>query len=128
MKFRKDTDDNLIFASEALINRSPDEIAEVILETELRKKWDKYLKNSESLHRWGKNLQLIYMQQTYAWPLSDRDFVLVQGVSRYENERVTIGWKSVEYDKKPPLSRFVRGTIHFNNKDFRWNLACIVYR
>lgn len=114
LKHRKDTDESFIYSSETVINRVPEEIAQAILDKELRVQWDKTLAHSESLVQWGKNLQLIYEQQRYKWPLSDRDFVYIQGVSKELEEKITIGWKSVEFDKKPRSNGLVRGNIQFS--------------
>ena len=113
IKQRKDIDNTLIISSETIIKRQPEEIAQAILDTELRRQWDTSLSSLESLIQWGKNLQLIYQQQRYKWPLSDRDFVLIQGVSKELSDKVSICWKSVEYEKKPMLNGFVRGVIQY---------------
>ena len=113
-KQRKDNDESIIFSSETIIQRLPEEISEAILDPELRRQWDPYFSSCESLVQWGKNLQLIYTQQKYKWPLSDRDFILIQGISKDPEQKITIGWKSIEYDKKPRLSGFIRGNIQYS--------------
>lgn len=111
IKERKDIDNEVILASETIIRKSPDEISEAILDPQQRQVWDPSFISSSQLQNWGKNLQLIHLIQRYKWPLSDRDFILIQGIAKNHDERITIGWKSVKYDKKPPIRQFVRGRI-----------------
>lgn len=111
IKERKDLDNEVILSSETIIQKSPDEISQAILDPSQRQLWDPYFISSSQLQNWGKNLQLIHLIQKYKWPLSDRDFVLVQGIAKNPDERITIGWKSVKYDKKPPIGQYVRGRI-----------------
>lgn len=114
IKQRKDVDDTLIYAAETIINKSPEEISSAIIEIDQRKKWDNYILECEKLAQWGKNLQLLYLQQKFKWPMSNRDYVLVQGIARELDDRILIGWKSVDYDKKPQIGNFVRGKIYYS--------------
>ncbi|OMJ66393.1 hypothetical protein SteCoe_36770 [Stentor coeruleus] len=113
-KQRYDLDNNLIYSAETLISKSPEDIAEVILDLDSRKKWDFYLEKYEKLQSWGKNLQLIHIEQKYKWPMSNRDFVLVQGISHEPGEKILIGWKSIDYENKPPTNSCVRGIISYS--------------
>ncbi|OMJ84237.1 hypothetical protein SteCoe_14654 [Stentor coeruleus] len=114
IKQRKDVDDTLIYSAETIINKTPEEISSAIIELDQRKKWDNYTLECESLAQWGKNLQLLYLQQKFKWPMSNRDYVLIQGIAREMEDKILIGWKSVGYDKKPHIGSFVRGTIYYS--------------
>jgi hypothetical protein len=113
-KQRKDIDNDDIFAAETFLGRSVEEVLEAVVEFDVRAKWDLFFKYAETLESWGKNLKLIHLVQKYKWPLYDRDFVLIQGVAKDLGERVTIGWKSVKYDKLPLNSSLVRARIVFS--------------
>lgn len=112
-KQRKDIDNDDIYSSETFIQSSPDAILEAITDFESRSKWDLFHKSFESLENWGKNLQLIYYIQNFKWPLSDRDFITIQGIAKDPDSRITVGWKSVRYDKKILNNSLVRGRIVF---------------
>ena len=114
IKERKDLDNADIFCSETIIQQSPEDILQAIQDPQIRQNWDQSFISSSQLQNWGKNLQLVHLIQRFKWPLSDRDYVLVQGIAKTPEERITIGWKSVKYDKKPPIGQFVRGRIVFS--------------
>jgi hypothetical protein len=114
IKQRKDVDDTLIYAAETIINRSPEDISSAIIEIDQRKIWDCYMLECEKLAQWGKNLQLLYLQQKFKWPMSNRDYVLIQGTAREMEDKILIGWKSVDYDKKPQRKGFVRGKVYYS--------------
>mmetsp|Transcript_9650 Transcript_9650/g.9610 ORF Transcript_9650/g.9610 Transcript_9650/m.9610 type:complete len:115 (+) Transcript_9650:278-622(+) len=56
-------------------------------------------------------MKLIYMQLSYPWFLSNREVIILQGVSKTEDESIYVAWKSVDAPEKPVENGLIRANI-----------------
>ena len=103
---------NILVKGIALLEGIPFDIAwKAIADTNLRIKWEKLFLNFESVENHPENdTEIIYFNMKAPFPVQDRDFLQRKTVL-YDypvKGQVLIHIESVECDKKPPSSKYVR--------------------
>ncbi|XP_072272578.1 stAR-related lipid transfer protein 6 [Pyxicephalus adspersus] len=103
-----------IYRGEGIIEEVPEKVIQFMYVDEHRKKWDKALKSYSVLERIDQDTLICHtLTHSYGMGLiSSREFVDLVHIRRYDEGVVTTNSVSVEYEKCPVTSSYVRG---FNN-------------
>mmetsp|Transcript_31298 Transcript_31298/g.30959 ORF Transcript_31298/g.30959 Transcript_31298/m.30959 type:complete len:206 (+) Transcript_31298:26-643(+) len=94
-----------------LINRTPQQIVDVICDYQHKSEWDDMCVESLMVQEFDPNYRVLYQRFWAPWPISHRDFVFASKVSNI-GEDIIIVAKSVETELAPEKSGVVRGSIN----------------